>query len=682
MTASFFTGMAKAASAPLPPGVGYAARRSLFNVLATGVGAAPSATVEILLGAAHPGSSAVLGRDAGTDWHWAALLAGTAAHLDDFDDTHLTTVIHPGAASMAVLLALQPEVAASGEQFLTAFALGCESQLRIGLAISPGHYDRGWHITGTAGVFGAAVAAGVLLGLDADGLSRALELAATMTLGHREGFGSMTKPFHPGKAAANGVAAARLAALGLSGVPLPAALSVLAASVDHGQFDRGWEADWELERNTFKPYPCGIVAHPSIDAARTASGQVSDIESVTVECHPLVPELMGRRHPADGLQSRFSVYHAIACGLLFGAAGLDEFSDACAVDPAVRRLRDLITLLPSDTCPRDSARLRVYPGPVEVNIAHARGSLDRPLTDDELLAKAESLMAPVLGAGSASRVRAAVSGLAAAAGLDDLLSAVAGGVSGVRPPVASAEGPGLTSEVISLIGSDVPELAFGRSELARFATARAAGADSVAARAVRQVAADPEGLYWRAWADGTAAASVAGVDWVAVCAAVSVLEPRLDSDSAAAATAVGYRVAELVAAALGSGHVAIGWSVAATAGTIGAAAAAGRLLGLDSVALRNMLGLAATQAAGLVAATGTDAGPLQLGKAAANAVEAALLAAGGFTSAAQPLEGRRGMVAVMTAASLVGLDAEGGEDLGQGCQVRVGQGAEGRGVLD
>jgi hypothetical protein len=217
----------------------------------------------------------------------------------------------------------------------------------------------------------------------------------------------------------------------------------------------------------------------------------------------------------------------------------------------------------------------------------------------------------------------------------------------VPSPAASPSGPGLTAQVIELAGSDVPADS-APDELARFAAARDAGADSPAALALREVAVDPDESYWRAWIDGTAAASGTEVRWIAVCAAVAALEPRLDSDRAAA-TAVGYRVAELVADALGPGHVEIGWCVAATAGTIGATAAAGRLLGLDEVALRNALGLAATQAAGLNAARDTNAGPLQLGKAAANAVEAALLAADGFTSAAEPLEGRRGMIAVMTA---------------------------------
>ncbi len=182
------------------------------------------AVTSLLRAAAEQGSSGqvlVPGVARTLDPYWAALVIGTAAHLDDFDDTHLATVIHPGACALATVVSLAPETGPSGAAFLAAFAVGCEAQLRIGNAISPAHYDHGWHITGTCGVFGAAVAASALLGLDADGAGRALALAGTMTAGHREAFGSMTKPLHAGKAAANGILAARLAATGLAGPPGP-----------------------------------------------------------------------------------------------------------------------------------------------------------------------------------------------------------------------------------------------------------------------------------------------------------------------------------------------------------------------------------------------------------------------------------------------------------------------------
>lgn len=436
VTAEFCARLVSAAGGPLPPAVARAACRSLFNVLGTTIGAADTPAVRALLTAAArrgaTGAVVVPGLAVTTDAYWGALLTGTAAHLDDFDDTHLATVIHPGAAALATVLSLQPEVQATGARYLTAFALGCEAQLRIGNAISPSHYDRGWHITGTCGVFGAAVAAAVLLGLDAEGTERALALAATMTLGHREGFGSMTKPFHPGKAAANGVLAARLAAGGATGVadPLGAGgvLEVLAGVVDRTRLDGPWDRDWELERNAFKPYPCGIVAHPVIDGAVEAARLTGDPETITaveISCHPLVPELMGRRQPADGLQARFSAYHAAAVGLLDGEVGLPQFTDGRARAADATRLRALITLRPDEKRARDEAFIQVTRAgaePVTVHVEHARGSLARPLTDDELHGKVRRLVEPVLGTGTTQPIADAVAGLADAPGLDGLLA--------------------------------------------------------------------------------------------------------------------------------------------------------------------------------------------------------------------------------------------------------------------
>ena len=325
--------MLGAARGPLTSAVERAAGRSLLNVLGTAVSAAGSDAVRVLLTAADEAASAgnasagqvtVPGLTRTLDPYWAALVTGTAAHLDDFDDTHLATVIHPGASALGAVLSLVPETAPSGTAFLGAFAAGCEAQLRIGCAISPAHYDHGWHITGTCGVFGAAVAACALLRLDAQATARALSLAATMTAGHREAFGTMTKPLHAGKAAANGVLAARLAAAGLGGPADPlgpgGVLEVLAASVDRDALGLGWPAGhrWELELNTFKAYPCGVVAHPAMDAAIIASARIAElagraeISGVTLRCNPLVPELMGLEQPDDGLRSRFSARHGVA----------------------------------------------------------------------------------------------------------------------------------------------------------------------------------------------------------------------------------------------------------------------------------------------------------------------------------------------------------------------------------
>jgi 2-methylcitrate dehydratase PrpD len=462
-TVDFCARLLEAAARPLPPEVDRAARRSLLNVLGTGVSAASSDAVTVLLTVAGEaggdGDVTVPGLARTLDPYWAALAIGTAAHLDDFDDTHLTTVIHPGAATLATVLSLLPETRPAGHRFLGAFAVGCEAQLRIGCAISPAHYDHGWHITGTCGVFGAAVAASALLGLDAATTARALSLAAAMTAGHREAFGTMTKPLHAGKAAANGVLAARLAAAGLSGpddiLGPGGVLEVLADQVDWEALGLNWPAGhpWELELNTIKTYPCGVVAHPAMDAAIAVSadiGDPADITGITLRCDPLVPELMGRVQPEDGLGSRFSARHGVAVGLLYGRAGLAEFSDATATAPAVARLRALIELDPDPVVPRDAATLRIRrrgAPPVEVTVEHTRGSAARPLTDDEVLDKVRALFGPVLGAGAADRAWAAIGRLSAAPDTSELLAVLRSPLASVMPESGTPIGTADTSAV-------------------------------------------------------------------------------------------------------------------------------------------------------------------------------------------------------------------------------------------
>ena len=698
VTTDFCAAMLDAAASPLPPEVSRAARRTLLNVLGTAASAAGSPAVTVLLAAAAEQGSAgdvqVPGLARTLDPYWGALVTGTAAHLDDFDDTHLATVIHPGAATLATVLSLAQETAPSGAAFLGAFAVGCEAQLRIGNAISPAHYDHGWHITGTCGGFGAAVAASALLGLDAEAASRALSLAATMTLGHREAFGSMTKPLHAGKAAANGVLAARLAAAGLAGQwpadPLGqgGVLEVLAAAVDRGALGRGWE----LELNSFKTYPCGVVAHPAMDAAIAVSGRIdpAEITAITLRCHPLVPELMGTLHPADGLRSRFSARHGVAVGLRFGRAGLAEFTDATATAPEVARLRGLITLDPDPGVARDAAVLRIETRsaePVEVRTEHTRGSIARPLTDGELQDKVQALVTPVLGDGAADRIRKAVDNLPGVPDMSGLLAALrpgtavgAPGLGGVRrvqsapigAPNDAASHPrrpaptptqdSATDRLLVLAGQPASTLP-AVTALARF-TAAVTTQQGIAAartllRALRPVDADdspagpagrpgsaalPAGAALTAWVTGAAAVAAPASDdptvAMVVCAAARAL-----GDDCLAAVAAGLEAAALVESGL-DGVAGPGWSVPTVAACIGAGLAAGVMLGLPEDQLRNALGVCATQAAGLRAAAGTEAGPLQAGKAAFNAVEAALLAREGFTGPAEPLDGRRGLFAL------------------------------------
>ncbi|PLZ02137.1 MmgE/PrpD family protein [Burkholderia sp. WAC0059] len=438
IAAVFAHGLHTLAQQPLPEPVAAEARRSLFNVVGTSVGAsghpglaAILATARELGAGADVSDAPVLGTGERVDTHFAALANGFAGHLDDYDDTHLATVIHPAASVLAVLAALAGEARPSGEAALRAFALGCEAQLRVGVAISPEHYDRGWHITGTCGVIGCAATAALLLGFDAARLADAIGLAASMFVGQREAFGTMTKPYHPGKAAANGIAAARLAQQGLK----PAAdifeaqggyAHALSTRVDFEQMTGQMGQRWELLFNTYKPYPCGIVAHPAIDAGLALAQSIADpaaIEAVTVRCHPLVPELMGNPQPKDGLQARFSAIHGVAAALCDREVGLAQYEDARVVRDDLRALRAKTMLAPDGAVARDEVFIaaRLADGrTVEHHVEHARGSLARPLNDAELNAKVTRLVDPVLGAGAAARIAAQIASIGSAPDLDAL----------------------------------------------------------------------------------------------------------------------------------------------------------------------------------------------------------------------------------------------------------------------
>jgi 2-methylcitrate dehydratase PrpD len=411
ITASLARELAARRDRELPGAVISHAKTHFLNALALAISAAGQAPVQdaVKLGrlVGGPGTCPVPGRIERLDLPSAALAIGIAAHVDDFDDTHLATVIHPSAATLAAVLPLALSVEASGAAALAAFTWGCEVQLRVGLAMSPSHYDAGWHITGTAGVIGAAAAAGLLLGLDEPALASALAIAASSTVGQREGFGTMTKALHAGKAAGNGLFAALLARDGFTGphdaLEAPRGyFHVLAAESDDRIVMRGLGETWHLFDNAVKPYPCGIVAHPVIDAGRALRARGTDVHRVRrllVHCNPLVPDLMGNLDPADGLQARFSAIHGLAVGLLDDTVALASYTDERVRRKDVIDIRSRTELVPAPSCARDAVSVTAElddGSSVTVDIDHARGSLDRPLTSDEVRAKVDALLEPVL----------------------------------------------------------------------------------------------------------------------------------------------------------------------------------------------------------------------------------------------------------------------------------------------
>jgi 2-methylcitrate dehydratase PrpD len=313
----------------------------------------------------------------------------------------------------SAILAVAETRPVSGREFLHALVLGAEVECRIGNAVYPAHYDRGWHITGTAGVFGAAAASGRLLGLDQRQMVWALGLAATQPVGLREMFGSMTKAFHPGRAAQNGLTAALLAAknftsteVGIEGKSGWA--NVLSTTRDYAQITDRLGQSYEISLNTYKPYACGVVIHPTIDACVQLRNEhrleASQIERIDLAVHPLVLELTGKKAPRTGLEAKFSVYFAAALAIVRGSAGMRDFSDDNARDPAIVALRDRVTTTIDPAIKEEQVRARIVlkdGRTLEKRIDHVLGSLERPLTDADLEAKFMALAEGVLPAAQA-----------------------------------------------------------------------------------------------------------------------------------------------------------------------------------------------------------------------------------------------------------------------------------------
>ena len=409
-----------ARAADLPEGVRQEARRTLVNWVGCAVGGSRHPTVDIALAAlapfAGPPQASVLGRRERLDVLHAALMNGISSHVHDYDDTHLATVIHPAGPVASAILSLAEHRPVSGGDFLHALVLGVEVECRIGNAVYPDHYDRGWHITGTAGVFGGAAAAGRLLGLSEQQMVWALGLAASQPVGLREMFGSMTKSFHPGRAAQNGLTAALLAArdytstdVGLEGKSGWA--NVLSTKQDYERITTGLGETYEILQNTYKPFACGIVIHPVIDGCiqlRNGHRLTADrIDRIELGVHPLVLELTGKTSPQTGLEGKFSVYHAAAVAIVQGAGGVRQFSDAAVQDPVVAALRRRVVATIDPAVGPAQARVAVVLADgrsVETFIEHVVGSVERPMSDADLEAKFLGLAEGVLPADRTRRL--------------------------------------------------------------------------------------------------------------------------------------------------------------------------------------------------------------------------------------------------------------------------------------
>ena len=411
----------------LPGEVRELARQCVLDYLGVGLAGADDELARILLeeaseagGAAQAG---VIGHDARLPVLSAALVNGAIAHALDYDDVNLAMPGHPSVAILPALLALAEEKKASGKAVIAAFVAGYETCCRIGMALRPGHYNRGFHATGTVGAFGAAAACAILLGLDAKATARALGIAGTQSAGLKSQFGTMCKPFHAGKAAQNGLLAARLAARGFSSrTDLVECAQGFAATHSPDFVPEKALAEprrgHHIFNNLFKYHAACYMTHAPIECGRQLREQgvaPTEIAAINLKLHHATDKVCNIPAPTDGLEAKFSLRQTVAMALSgVDTASLGAYSVATATDPALVGLRERVNFDFRDDFPEAGAEIEITLK--DGRKASATFDAGIPMADiaaqgRRLAEKFDALAAPLVGTARARELREAIAGL-------------------------------------------------------------------------------------------------------------------------------------------------------------------------------------------------------------------------------------------------------------------------------
>jgi 2-methylcitrate dehydratase PrpD len=436
VTRDFCARMASVQSTDLPSKAVLEGKRGVLDWLGCALAGSRHPTLDRLMAVLQEvggkPQATVFGRGLRLGFLDAPIANGQAGHLLDYDDTHMGgTLLHTSSPTLAALFAMAERRRVSGAEFLLAYAVGFEAGVRTGQS-APGHHRGGWHLTGTLGSIAAGVAAGKLISLDSERLAHAMAIAATQSAGMQQNRGTMCKSFHAGKAASSGVLAALLAERGFDGSPeiiegkrgycrIYSDVAVPRALIDQ------LGTRWEITRNGHKPYACGVVQHPVIDAVIAIRSRANIdpalVEAIELRVNPLVVSVTGVEEPATGLHSKFSVYHSAAVALIDGAAGIAQYTDERASDPAVIALRRKVEATIDESLGNDQAEAVVVVDGVRHRafIEHATGTADNPMSEAALEAKFMANAEPVIGHDRAQQVRDLVQGLDRLADVGELI---------------------------------------------------------------------------------------------------------------------------------------------------------------------------------------------------------------------------------------------------------------------
>ena len=406
--------------ADIPQDVAHLGKRSVLDGIGLALAGAASECGHIArrylegLGIAGDKGSTVIGSNVRLPARFAAFANGLAMHADDYDDTQLAVakdrvyglLTHPTAPALPPALALAERDRRSGADLLLAYQVGVEVECKVAEAIMPSHYQHGFHSTATCGSIGAAAAAAKLLGLDRDATRRALSIGATQAGGLRENFGTMTKPFHAGRAAENGVVAAEIAALGFTASPngleadrgfFRAAGGGYSPEMIDGKLGNPWT--FRSPGVSIKPHPSGSLTHPGMavmmDLVRRHDIKPARVKRVSVGTNHNMPNALIHHQPRNELQAKFSMEFCMAILLLERKGGLEQFTDAVVNRPDVQRM---ISKVQFGVHPEAEAagfdkmttiiEVELDDGKVLAGRADfGKGSPANPMTDDELAEK-------------------------------------------------------------------------------------------------------------------------------------------------------------------------------------------------------------------------------------------------------------------------------------------------------
>jgi len=373
------------------------AKLCLIDWLGVTLGGAREPLTEILIKVTSaPGGNeqaGIIGRSLRTSMLNAALINGSASHALDFDDVHFMMMGHPTVPVMPALLALAETGEANGRDFLTAFTLGFEAECRIGSSVLPFHYQQGWHATSSIGRFGAAVACAKLLGLPVEKLVYAVGIAGTQAAGLKQVFGTMSKPFHAGKAAADGLLAALLAEQGFTcSDDILAGESgfckVLSPECNPEMIVEEFGRTFTIGNVMFKRHASCFETHPTIDAALGLREQVKpeEIKEILVNAVPIALEIAGKPEPKTGLEGKFSLAYCAALALADGDTGEGNFVDEKVLSESLVSLRKKIRVQGSEECgltqaevivrTLDGRELKSYADTLEIGSDKARRKAD------------------------------------------------------------------------------------------------------------------------------------------------------------------------------------------------------------------------------------------------------------------------------------------------------------------